>query len=165
MDLFPPSYPWYVLGYPNHLGMATSTMQTVISCIINIVSRCFSGTQPQIIAATCGRFHAVILQEASDHVPQVSDQFIACTGGTGLAILLSRDTCEPNAAVSAFHEASSSKDTWGMAVFVARGLLRRPSLSGTPTVTFVLCPHSQCCGQKEKNAMPPLTCSDDYVHP
>ena len=27
----------------------------------------------QIIAATCGRFHAVILQEASDHVPHVSD--------------------------------------------------------------------------------------------
>ena len=30
-----------------------------------------------IIAATCGRFHAVILQEASDHVPHVTDQFIA----------------------------------------------------------------------------------------
>ena len=28
-----------------------------------------------IIAAACGRFHAVILQEASDHVPHISDQF------------------------------------------------------------------------------------------
>ena len=35
-----------------------------------------------IIAATCRRFHAVILQEASDHVPQVSGQFIAYTGDT-----------------------------------------------------------------------------------
>ena len=30
-----------------------------------------------IIAAACGRFHVVILQEASDHVPHISDQFIA----------------------------------------------------------------------------------------
>ena len=33
------------------------------------------GNPTQIIAATCGRFHAVILQEASDHVPHISDQF------------------------------------------------------------------------------------------
>ena len=90
----------------------------------------------QIIAAPCGRFHAVILQEASDHVPRVSDQFIAYTSDTDLAILLNRDTIEPNAAVLAIHEASSSKDTWAMAALVVRGLLRRPSLSGTPTVTF-----------------------------
>ena len=42
-----PSYPCYALGYLNHLGMATSTLQTVTSCIINTVSRCFSGTQAQ----------------------------------------------------------------------------------------------------------------------
>ena len=34
----------------------------------------------RIVAATCGRFHAVLRQEASDHVLQVSDQFIAYTG-------------------------------------------------------------------------------------
>ena len=90
----------------------------------------------QIIAAACGPFHAVILQESSDHVPQVSDQFIAYTSDTDLAILLNTDTFEPNAAVLAIHEASSSKDTWSMAARVGRGLLRRPSLSGTPTVTF-----------------------------
>ena len=28
-----------------------------------------------IVSAACGRFHAVILQEASDHVPHTSDQF------------------------------------------------------------------------------------------
>ena len=48
----------------------------------------------QIIAATCGRFHAVILQEASDHVPHISDQLIAYTGNTDLAILLNKDTFE-----------------------------------------------------------------------
>ena len=31
----------------------------------------------QIIAATCGRFRAVIYQEASDRVTHITDQFIA----------------------------------------------------------------------------------------
>ena len=43
-----------------------------------------------IIAAACGRFHAAILQEASDHVPHISDQFIAHTGNTDFAILLNK---------------------------------------------------------------------------
>ena len=90
----------------------------------------------QVTAATCGRFHVVISQEASDHVPHVSDQFIAYTGNTDLAILLNKDTFEPNPAVYTFQEASSSKDAWGMVIVIVRGLLRRPSLSGTPTVTF-----------------------------
>ena len=90
----------------------------------------------QITAATCGRFHAVILQEASDHVPHITDQFIAYTGNTDLAILLNRDIFEPNPAVFAFHEVSTSKETWGMVILIVRGLLRRPSLLGTPTVTF-----------------------------
>ena len=89
-----------------------------------------------IIAATCGRFHAVTLQEASDHVPHITDQFIAYTGNTDLAILLNKDTFEPDPAVYAFKEASTSKDTWGMVLLIVRGLLRRPSLSGTSTVTF-----------------------------
>ena len=74
-----------------------------------------------ILAAACGRFHAVILQEASDHAPRVSDQFIAYN---------------PVVLVFTISEASSSKDMWRMAALVVRGLLRRPSLSGSPTVTF-----------------------------
>ena len=45
-----------------------------------------------IIAAACRKFHAVILPEASDHVPHISDQFIARTGNTDFAILLNKDT-------------------------------------------------------------------------
>ena len=89
-----------------------------------------------IIAATCGRFHAVILQESSDRVPHISDQFIAYTGYTDLAILLNKDTFEPDPVVFAFKEDSTSKGTWGMVLLIVRGLLRRRSLSGTPTVTF-----------------------------
>ena len=86
------------------------------------------------IAAACGRLHAVILQEASDHVPHISDQFIAHTGD--LAILLNKDTFEPDPMVLAFRENFTSKGTWGMVLLSVRALLRRRSLPGTPTVTF-----------------------------
>ena len=89
-----------------------------------------------IIAAACGKFHAAILHEASDHVPHISDQFIAYTGNTDLAILLDKDTFEPDPMVFASKVDSTSKGTWGMVLLIVRGLLRRPSLFGTPTVTF-----------------------------
>ena len=89
-----------------------------------------------IIAAVCGKFPAVILQEASDHVPHISDQFIAHTCNTDLAILLNKDTFEPDPTVLAFRQSSTSKGTWGMVLLIVRGLLRRPSFCGTPTVTF-----------------------------
>ena len=118
-------------------------------------------TSTKIFAATCGRFHAVILQKASDHVPHVSHQFIAYTCDTDLAIFLNRDTSEANAAVFAFHEASTSKGAWGTVVLVVRGLLRRPSLSGTPTVTFALFTFTVL---GPRNATPPPICSDDCTH-
>ena len=89
-----------------------------------------------IVSAVCGKFHAVILQEASDHVPHISDQLIAHTGNTDLAILLNKDTSEPDFMVLAFREDSTSKDTCCMFLLIVRGLLRRPSLPSTPTVTF-----------------------------
>ena len=89
-----------------------------------------------IVSAACGKFHAVILQEASDHVPHISDQFIAYTGNTDLAILLNKDSFEPDPIVLTFKVDSTSKGTWCMVLLIVRGLLRRPSLSGSPTVTF-----------------------------
>ena len=85
------------------------------------------------------QYRLSVLQEASDHVPHITDQFIVCTGNTDLAILLNKDTFEPDPAVFAFDEAFTSKDTWGM-VLIVRGLLRRSSLSlsGTLTVTFCI---------------------------
>ena len=89
-----------------------------------------------IVSAACGRFHAVILQEASDHVPHISDYFRAYTDNMDLAILLNKDTFEPDPTVLTFKADSTSKNTWGMVLLIVRALLRRPSLSGTPTVTF-----------------------------
>ena len=89
-----------------------------------------------IVSAAYGKFHAVILQEASDHVPHISDQFMAYTSNMDLAILLNKDTFEPEPIVLTFKADSTSKGTWGMVLLIVRGLLRRPSLSGSPTVTF-----------------------------
>ena len=86
--------------------------------------------------AACGKFHAVILQEASDQVPHISEQFLVCSGNTDLAILLNKDTFEPDPMVLTYKVDSTSKGTWGMVLLIVRGLLRRPSLSGSPTVTF-----------------------------
>ena len=129
-------------------------MRKVTSCIINIASPFCNGIQDKrarIPAATCGRFRAVILQQASDHVPHITDQFIADTDNRDLAILLNKDTFELNPAVFAFNEASTSKETWGMVILIVRGLLRRPSLSGTPTVTFC-CVHIHNVVAKKRDA-------------
>ena len=66
----------------------------------------------------------------------VSDQFMAYTGNTDLAILLNKDTFEPDPIVLTFKVDSTSKGTWSMVLLIVRGLLKRPSLSGSPTVTF-----------------------------
>ena len=87
-----------------------------------------------IVSAACGRFHAVILQEASDHVPHISNYFRAYTDNTDLAILLNNHTFEPDPTVLTFKADSTSKNTWGMILLIV--LLRRPSLTGSPTVTF-----------------------------
>ena len=141
-SLGPSSSLWSNLVNPYLTGSDPLTLRTVTSCITNTVCQFLSGipvwrrNPTNIIAATCGRFHAVILQEASDHVPHISDQFIANTGNTDLAMLLNMDTFEPDPAVFAFKEASTSKDARGTVLLIVRGLLCRPSLSGTPTVTF-----------------------------
>ena len=51
-----------------------------------------------------------------------------------LAILLNKDTFEPDPKVLAFRENSTSKGTWGMVLLIVRALLRRLSLSGTHNV-------------------------------
>ena len=89
-----------------------------------------------IVSAACGKFHAVILQEASDHVPHISDYFRAYTDNTDLAILLNKDTFEPDPFVISFKVDSTSKNTWGMVLLIVRAMLRRPSISRSTTVTF-----------------------------
>ena len=88
-----------------------------------------------IVSAACCKYHAVILQEASDHVPYISEQFLVCTGNTDLAILLNKETFEPDPVLT-FKVDSTSKGTWGMVLLIVRGLLRRPSLSDHRLLLF-----------------------------
>ena len=48
---------------------------------------------------------------------------------TDIAILLNKDTFEPQPIVLTFKVDSTSKGTWCMVLLIVRGLLRRPSLS------------------------------------
>ena len=131
--------PWSDLALANLTDSDTLILWIVTSCIINTVCQFFSGTKDlhqyhrsDFWTVSC-RYTS---KKASDHVPHITDQFIAYTGNTDLAILRNKDTVEPDPAVFAFNEASTSKGTWSMVLFIAGGLLRRPSLSGTRTVTF-----------------------------
>ena len=69
-------------------------------------------------------------------MPHISENFYAYTDGNDLAILLNEDTFVSGAAVFPISEASNSKDKWSIAALVVRGLLRRPSVVDSPTVTF-----------------------------
>ena len=151
-----PSYPWYVLAYPSHLDTATSTkadsdvLHHQYRLSVLQWNRGQARRNPtKIIAANGGRFHAVIPQEASDHVPHVSDQFIPYTGDTDLAILLNKDTFEPNAAVLAFHESTTSRTrgAWWSLWFedFYDALPFR-----APHGHVLLCSHSQCGSQETR---------------
>ena len=84
----------------------------------------------------CGAFNAVLLQEAADHVPHVSDQFTTYTDGDNLAILLIKDTFLPDAIKYPISEESTSKTTWGLKALVVRGHLRRPPIGASKTITL-----------------------------
>ena len=116
-----------------------------------------------IVSAACGKFHAVILQEASDHVPLISDQFMAYIGNTYLAVLLNKDTFEPEPIVLTFKADSTSKGTWGMVLPIVRGLLRRPSLSGSPTVTFCSVHIHNVVAKKRDASTELLQCLHGYM--
>ena len=85
----------------------------------------------QLVTAMCGAFNVVLLLEAADHVPHVSDQFNTYTDGDNLAILLNKDTFLPNADKYPIVEES----TRGLTALVVRGHLRRPPIGAPKTVT------------------------------
>ena len=89
-----------------------------------------------IVSAACGKFHAVILQEA---VITFRTSLISLWRSLATRTSLSCSTRIPlslTRIVLTFKADSTSKGTWGMVLLIVRGLLRRPSLSGSPTVTF-----------------------------
>ena len=90
----------------------------------------------QLISAMCNSFNAVLLQEAHDHVPHISDQFNTYSDEGGLAILHYKDTFLPDATKYQIIEESTSRTTWGLTALVVCGHLRRPPACVPKTVTF-----------------------------
>ena len=84
----------------------------------------------------CGAFHVVLLQEAADHIPHISEQFHTYTDGDNLAILLNKDTFLPNADKHPIVEESASKNTWGLTALIVRGHPRRPPAGSPKMVTL-----------------------------
>ena len=78
----------------------------------------------------------MILHEASEHVPHISEHFHTYTDGNDLAILLNKNTFVSGAAVFSISEASTSKDTWGLAALVRARPASQPFVIDSPTVTF-----------------------------
>ena len=90
----------------------------------------------QLVTAMCGAFNVVLLQEAHDHVPHISDQFNAYSDDGDLAILLNKNTFLPDGVKYPIIEESTSKTTWGLKALVVCGHLRRPPVDALKTVTF-----------------------------
>ena len=105
----------------------------------------------QLVTAMCGAFHVVLLQEAADHVPHVSDQFNTYTDGNNLAILLNKDTFLPNVDKYPIVENSTSKNTWGLTALVVRGHLHRPPI-GAPKSVMVCSVHLHNVVAKKRDA-------------
>ena len=152
LNRVPSFFLWSALVNPNLKGTVVLIQLTVISCIINSVFPFFNGIQarraeiqptlsPQPVASSMRLFFEkpVITSRTS------LSSFLVCTGNTDLAILLNKDTFEPDPIVLTFKVDSTSKGTWGMVLLNFRGLLRRPSLWFTDCY-FLLGTHSQRCG-------------------
>ena len=119
----PSFFLWFTLGNPNLKGTLAYLQLTEISCNINSIFLFKNRTQAHYFRSLW-KFHAVILQETSDHVPHISDQFMAFIGNTDLTLLLNRDTIQLDPTVLIFKVDSTSKGTWGMILLIVRGLLR-----------------------------------------
>ena len=110
----------------------------------------------QLITAMCGAFNAVLLQEAHDHVPHISDQFNTCSDERVLAILLNKDTFLPDAIKYPIIEESTSRTTWSLRALVVCGHLRRPPVGAPKMVTFCSVHLHNVVAKKRDAATSPL---------
>ena len=101
-------FPWSNLDKPNLTGSDTLILRTVTSCIVNTVSLFFSGIQarragtpPISLRRLVDGSMRLFFKKPVIIPPHITDQFIAYTGNTDLAILLNEDTFEPDRTVLA----------------------------------------------------------------
>ena len=117
-------------------------------------------TPTQIIAATCGRFHAVTQQEASVHVPQVSDQFIAYTSDRPCHLApqghFRAQRC--SLFLTKLRQART-RGVWQF--FWFEGFCDALPFPAPPRSLFAL---STSTMLRPRNTIPPLICSDGCTH-
>ena len=101
---------------PSLMDQSHLLTHAAISCTASTVT----GTLAQPARTTRRSFRQpavvvtqLLLQEAGDHVPHISENFYTYTDGNDLAILLNKDTFVSGAAVFSTSETSTSKDKWG----------------------------------------------------
>ena len=152
---------------PNHLGMATSTMQTVTSCIINTVSRCFSGTQaqhagtpPRLLQRLAVGFMRLSYKKPVFMCSQVSDQFIAYTSDRPCHLApqghFRAQRC--SLFLTKLRQART-RGVWQF--FWFEGFCDALPFPAPPRLLFAL---STSTMLRPRNAMPPLICSDGCTH-
>ena len=105
----------------------------------------------QLVTAMCGAFNAVLLQEASDHVPHILGQFNTYSDDGDLVILLKRDTFLPDAVKYPIIAESTSRTTWGLTALVVCGHLRRPP-AGAPKMVTLCSVHLHNVVAKKRDA-------------
>ena len=96
-------------------------------------------------------------------MPQVSDQFIAHTSDTNLAILLNRDTFEPNAAVFVLFtklRQARTREVWQF--LWSEDSCDALPFPAPPHGHFLLRPHPHNVVAKKRDAS--LICSDGSTH-
>ena len=122
----PSFFLWSTLVNPNLKGTVVLIQLTVISCIINFVFPSFNGIQAQ---------RAQILPTVSPLPVEGSMRLFFRKPVIMFRTSPISSLCAPaiRTLLSCY---STSKGTWRMVLLIVRGLLRRPSLSGSPTVTF-----------------------------
>ena len=136
-------FPWSNLGNPSLTGLVTLIQLTAISCIINSVFPFFSGIKARRaeILPTLSLLPVESFMRLFFKKPVIMFRTSPISSGrtpttwTSLSCL-NKDTFEPDPIVLTFKADSTNKSTWGMVLLIVQGLLRRPSLSGSPTVTF-----------------------------
>ena len=89
--------------------------------------------------------------------------FIPYTDGNDLAILLKKDTFEPDAAVFSISEASSSKDIWGTACCDALPFQASPRSRSAQSMFTTMLPRNATLPLLSCSAFTPIWCSTTLV--
>ena len=125
------------------MALVPFPQRTAISCIINFACPSYSGIQARRaeILPILSPLPVVNFIQLSSRKPVTISRtyqpiFLRTLTTRTLPFCSTRTPLSQTLFVTSFKVDSTSKNTWGMVLLIVRALLRRPSLSGSPAVTF-----------------------------